>query len=354
MGGDVRKIVFWAHLSLGVAAGLPILVMAATGVLLVFEGPLVSLAEADNPRPAASDAPRLSLEALAAKAREAAPEAKLSAVTVRSGATPVVFNFGREKSLALDPRTGEVLRSGSRTRAAFKKIEGIHRWLGSRDLGQPVTAAANAAFLLLVLGGPILWWPRSRKSAIVSPNFALKGKSRDFNWHNAFGIWAAPVLLTITASGVLMSYDGATAFLYKTLGEGAPVAAPLKPAGPGPIGLDAAFTAGATLIPGWDSVALRLPGKPGEPLNVSITEPADFPPVPRSQLRLDAATGETLKWEPASAAGRGRRWRALARFLHTGEALGVPGRVAAGLASAAAVLLVWTGLALAWRRWRTR
>ena len=49
-----------------------------------------------------------------------------------------------------------------------------------------------------------------------------------------------------------------------------------------------------------------------------------------------------------------RRW---VRFLHTGEALGLPGQTLAGLASAAAALLVWTGLSLALRRfmrWRVR
>ena len=42
-----------------------------------------------------------------------------------------------------------------------------------------------------------------------------------------------------------------------------------------------------------------------------------------------------------------RRW---VRFLHTGEALGLAGQTLAGLASAAAALLVWTGLSLALRR----
>jgi uncharacterized iron-regulated membrane protein len=38
------------------------------------------------------------------------------------------------------------------------------------------------------------------------------------------------------------------------------------------------------------------------------------------------------------------------RFLHTGEALGAGGQLAAGLASLGAAVLVWTGLALALRR----
>jgi len=38
------------------------------------------------------------------------------------------------------------------------------------------------------------------------------------------------------------------------------------------------------------------------------------------------------------------------RFLHTGEVLGLAGQALAGLASLAGCLLVWSRLALAWRR----
>ncbi|MSR11799.1 MAG: PepSY domain-containing protein, partial [Gammaproteobacteria bacterium] len=48
----------------------------------------------------------------------------------------------------------------------------------------------------------------------------------------------------------------------------------------------------------------------------------------------------------------GRQARAWVRFLHTGEALGGIGQTLAGIASLAAVLMVWTGLALSWRRLR--
>ena len=45
------------------------------------------------------------------------------------------------------------------------------------------------------------------------------------------------------------------------------------------------------------------------------------------------------------------------RFAHTGEVLGIPGQTIAGLVSAGGAVLVWTGMALAWRRlrsWRKR
>ena len=48
----------------------------------------------------------------------------------------------------------------------------------------------------------------------------------------------------------------------------------------------------------------------------------------------------------------GRRARSILRFAHTGEVAGIVGQTVAGLVSAGAVVLVWTGFALAWRRFR--
>ena len=71
----LRKIIFWLHLTAGVVAGTVILVMSVTGVLLAFERQIVAFAERDTltVTPPASDAPRLSLDILVAKARETVP-----------------------------------------------------------------------------------------------------------------------------------------------------------------------------------------------------------------------------------------------------------------------------------------
>ena len=47
-GSLFRKILFWAHLSCGVAAGLIILLMSATGVLLTYERQMLDSAARGN------------------------------------------------------------------------------------------------------------------------------------------------------------------------------------------------------------------------------------------------------------------------------------------------------------------
>ncbi len=49
---------------------------------------------------------------------------------------------------------------------------------------------------------------------------------------------------------------------------------------------------------------------------------------------------------------QGLRARIWLRFVHTGEYYGLAGQTIAGIASAAGVILMWTGVALAYRRFR--
>jgi uncharacterized iron-regulated membrane protein len=89
-----------------------------------------------------------------------------------------------------------------------------------------------------------------------------------------------------------------------------------------------------------------------------MTDSRSWNAFARSQLSLDAASGEAVRWEPYDGTARGQKWRGWVRFGHTGELGGVIGQTLAGVASFGGVVLVWTGLALAlrrlvgWRMWR--
>lgn len=76
-------------------------------------------------------------------------------------------------------------------------------------------------------------------------------------------------------------------------------------------------------------------------------------PQLRSTLTLDRKTTDVIAYEAFADLTLGRRIRNVMRFAHTGEVLGIPGQTVAGLASAGGVVLVCTGVMLAWRRFRT-
>jgi uncharacterized iron-regulated membrane protein len=332
-----------------------ILVMCVTGVLLSFERQIVAWADGHRlTRP--DGARRLGPEALLARVREARPDARFSTLTLRADpAAPAALGQGREGTLFVDPYSGRVLGAGSRrVRAFFRAVTDWHRFLGAsgdrRSLGKAVTGACNVAFLFLVTSGFYLWWPRQWSSQALAGvtrfRRGLRGKARDFNWHNVAGVWSALPLFVIVASAVSISYPAASRrppAPAGTRGGGAPRLE----------GLDAAWTRAEEQVPGWQAITLRLPASPGDPATFTIdASKGAARPDRRAQLVLDTATGAVVRWEPYASQDRSRKVRSWMRWLHTGEAGGWIGQAAAGLASAGGALLVWTGLSLAWRRGR--
>jgi uncharacterized iron-regulated membrane protein len=87
-----------------------------------------------------------------------------------------------------------------------------------------------------------------------------------------------------------------------------------------------------------------------QPLTVTIREPGAWPRTATTTLTLNPFTGEVLKREGFADFSTGRQLRTWTRFLHTGQALGWPGQLVAGLACLGGCFLVYTGFALSWRR----
>jgi uncharacterized iron-regulated membrane protein len=91
-----------------------------------------------------------------------------------------------------------------------------------------VTGACNAAFFVLAITGLYLWWPRQWTIRHIAPVLVirrgLRGKARDFNWHHAIGFWCAPVLIVLTASGMVISYAWAGNLVYTLTGSPRPAA----------------------------------------------------------------------------------------------------------------------------------
>ena len=114
--------------------------------------------------------------------------------------------------------------------------------------------------------------------------------------------------------------------------------------------LDALFAAAVQQAPHWRRINMRLPQRGAAQMTVMIEEATSLHPYPRSTLTLDATTAAVAKWEPFAGYNLGRTIRSWVRPVHTGEAGGLIGQIIAALASAGGAVLVYTGLALAWRR----
>jgi len=383
-----RKALFWLHLTVGVIAGLVILIMSATGVLLTYERQITYWADTRNYHvtPPSPEATRLSVETLLARANEAYPGVAITTITLRAGSTePVAVGLagnpgsgpGGGRAVFIDPYTGAALGEGSKgVRDFFHVVTDWHRWLGAsgacRNTARAVTGACNLGFLFIVSSGIYLWWPRKRNwpqfKNILWFKRGLPGKARDFNWHNVIGFWSFTPLFIVVLSAVVISYQWAGALVYRAVGENPPqqrgLGQPPGNAGPQRAGteprdtappldnLDGMWARAAQQVPGWRSVSLRMPASPDAPLTFTIDQGDGGQPHKRAQLTLDRKTGEVTRWEPFSSYTTGRKLRSILRFAHTGEVAGVVGQTIAGLASLGGAFLVWTGISLALRRLR--
>ncbi len=386
----LRKAVFWIHLSCGVVAGLVIGMMSVTGVMLAFERQIVAWAD-DAPRAApASARARLPIgEALRAVARSH-PDFSPTAVTLsRDPLAPLVVAAGRNRSLFVNPYTGDVAEpAGRRWRALFEAVEGWHRWLNvageHRAIARAITDGCNLAFLFLVLSGMYLWLPRvwawaAIKTRLLFNAQAVSARARDFNWHHVFGIWSALPLAIVVASAVVMSYPWANALVYRAFGEQPPVRGGPGDGGNASRGNGAARAAGslprgdATPADGstpsaglsydelfaraeaeardWSTLTLTLPGgADADTVRFGVDRGNGGQPQLRDGLVLDVSSGAVRARQPFASQSPGQRTRSWIRFLHTGEALGTFGQIVASAASAASLAMIWTGVALAYRR----
>jgi uncharacterized iron-regulated membrane protein len=116
------------------------------------------------------------------------------------------------------------------------------------------------------------------------------------------------------------------------------------------VALDGLIARASEHRPAWRTIALRLPLPPQGPVPLTVDEGDGGQPQKRGTLTFDPTTGNIIKWESQAGATAGRRARSWLRFAHTGEVYGLAGQTVAGLASLGGMLLVWTGLALAVRR----
>ncbi|MES2597755.1 MAG: PepSY-associated TM helix domain-containing protein [Verrucomicrobiota bacterium] len=406
-----HRLIFWSHLIAGLLVGVIILSMAVSGLLIAYETQLMDWASRDLRVAVPADGSRLGIEALVAKAR--AENLSPSGVTWKADpALPVTLSIGREGTYYFNPYTGQNLGSGAENwHHFFHAATDWHRFLTQtgleRPVGKAITGAGTLLFGFLLVSGIYLWWPRHWRAANLKAallfNRKLKGRARDWNWHNVIGFWSSFPMLLIILTGLIMSYSWANTLLFKMTGNepppprsGPPGAMAGGPGGPGggggegrrgpgggegerrregggpgmggapggerpagpPVsveGLDSLLAQVQERHPGWLSISLRMPQAPGGAFPLMLDKGGRGQPHLRTMLNLDLAKKE-IQPSPDNfeQLNLGRRLRMYARFLHTGELFGFLGQTLAVLCTLSAILLVWTGFALAFRRFFKR
>lgn len=367
-----RKILFWLHLISGVVAGIVIFIMCVTGALLSFEKNITEYAEREARYVSVpQDALRLPVAVVINKVRAARPDAKISGITqLNEPNAALQFALGRDGQIFANPYTGEISGESSKGwHGFFGIVEDLHRWIafpgGGRPVGKAITGVSNLMFLFLAVSGIYIWFPRrwswKHFRAAMVFRWKVKGKARDFNWHTTLGFWTSLVLIVLTVTAAVISYQWAGNLLYTLTGNEIPPSQqrPGPPNAPGqaaeppfvvPENLDQMWKQ-AVAQPNWKSVSLRLP-LTNDAAVFTIDEGIYWNIFGRSTLTISAKTAEVSKWESYGEQNSARQLRSWFRFTHTGESGGFIGQLVGFLACLGGAVLTYTGFALAWRRFR--
>jgi len=375
-----RTALFWLHLLSGVTAGVVILIMSATGVILALKPQIQEWIEREVRYVTPPGTPRLGTLQLLAAVKEARSDASPQSLAIsREPSAAAAVNLGAGEGIVyVNPYTGGILGTDSaRTTAFFQSMTSWHRYLGAtgedRASGRSATGISNLAFLVLAMTGLFIWWPKQFSLQHFKPIVWFRrtstGRARDFNWHNTIGFWCLIPIVIMTISGAVISYPWVSDLVYRLTGSPIPTRGG-APAGTTPanaanrrggaersaggpvsaVDLDQIWARAERQVPTWSLLSMRLPNREGGPVTFTITDGANWNEFARSNLTLNSLTGEVVQWQPYEGSNLGQKVRGWLRFAHTGELGGVPGQIIAGIGCLGGVFLVCTGLSLATRR----
>lgn len=178
----MRKLFRQLHLWLSVPFGVVVTLVCFSGAMLVFEDEVVRLSHRELFHTEPVGRPVVTLDEVARRVAATLPEGtRVTGVTVEAdpGRTWRV-NLSRPKHAwaAVNPYTGEVVGRYERP-PFFTAMFRLHRWLlDSRPSGDGVfwgkqlVGVSTLLFVVALLTGVPLWWPRTRRALRRGLSFA--------------------------------------------------------------------------------------------------------------------------------------------------------------------------------------
>lgn len=357
----VRPALLAAHRWIGVGLGLLIILQGLTGAVTAFRRELDRLVD-----PAAfvvaPGHPKAPLAAVVQAARAAAPGARLDRIDYPDqpdDAYLAHLEGPRGAMLAtLDPASAKVLRVGGLAAWPVELIYHLHYSFAAGETGERVIGAAGLGVFFMALTGPLVWWPgrgRLRQALSVTTTAGPWRAARDL--HRLVGVCACLLLGVIAFTGVNMAWKP---WIRPLVAAVAPLRPPIaaKPDLPrckAPRPLDAAVAAAQAREGGESLRNLRFQGRSGRLVAVYLASRQARRPQAVDQVRVDACSSQILDVREAAGETAGDGFYAWLLPIHSGQWLGLVGRL---LDAAAALALAGLGVAGYWlwitRRRRTR
>lgn len=376
MNKTFRKACAKFHLWLGLLSGIVVFIVCITGCMYAFKDEIT-----DATQPWRFVAP---LE------KEFLPPSRLLAIadSVMGGASATAITYGERSDAAwvdyyqpeagmstvfINPYSGQVLKSVVNHNGDFdffRLVLSGHRtlWL-PREIGSPIVGYSVLIFLITLITGVILWWPRSWTRKALVQRLTLKRPftfSRlNFDLHNVAGFYAALVLAVLCFTGLIFSLNWFSRGVYSITSGGEelkpyvlPVSDTLQVVNRVTNPLDRLYTQLRLEEPAAKTFYFALPGQADGVYRVSVvhkrgsyyrTDNLFFDRY--TLVSLKGAGPYAGKYTEASPADKFRRMNL---EIHDGRIWGLPGKIIMFLASLTGASLPVTGFIIWYRKRRKR
>ncbi|HEX7014162.1 MAG TPA: PepSY-associated TM helix domain-containing protein [Cyclobacteriaceae bacterium] len=362
----IRKAVAKIHLWLGLASGPVVFVVAVTGCLYAFQKEIQ-----DWTQPfrfvERQIGPFLPPSVLKAVAEKELPDRHVHAVQYLGpdrAAQVIFYNTDPEYYylVYVNPYTGDVLAVKDMARDFFAIVLDGHFYLWlPPGIGQPVVASATLVFVVMLISGLVLWWPRKPKQ--VRQRFAIrwnaKWKRVNYDLHNVVGFYAWAVAILLASTGLVWGFQWWANGWYRVAGgekslvysEPASDTTQVYPSDAAAI--DKVFAVMQQQYPDARSIEVHIPVTAVSPISANANPDEEtywkldyryFDQYTLEELSINHVYG---RYDDATAADK------LVRMnydVHTGAILGLPGKFLVFFASLLCASLPVTGFVIWWGR----
>lgn len=366
-----KQTILWLHRWLGLIAGLVVLILSVTGCLYVFHEEINGLRFSDmyHVEPSSSGE-TLPLSELKNRAQEELDGASIYRIVThkdpRKAWEFVVYRtnpdaytyFGsieEYRTAYLNPYTGEVTGLLNNEYEFFTVVMYLH-WslLLSTPIGQPIVGWSTVVFVLLLISGLILWWPRRWTQRFVDMSFKVKWRlgwrRLNYDLHNVVGFYTTLLALVLALTGMVWSFGWFESAVYAAGAGTTDRPAPLvstsdtTAAGSTERALNAALVHAWDRVPEAQRVSVSPPGQGSESGVIRVSAySGEETYYRRDELVYDRYSAELLDRKDYEDMNGGEKLLAMNYDIHVGSIGGLPGKILAFLVSLVCASLPITG-----------
>lgn len=223
---NLKQFIVKTHLTLGLISGIIVFIVAITGALYAFKAEIESFTTSYKYVEEQPDKEFILPTVAKQIAAPIFPGKEIHGLVYgeRNRAIEVVF-YEMEplyyRAVFLNPYDGEIIKVKNYRRGFFHFVLSGHfnLWLPYK-IGTPIISSAILIFVVMLITGLILWWPK-RKSRFSQSLFIKKnskGKYKLFDLHSVFGFYSNLILLVLAITGLVWGFEWFSKGVYTITG----------------------------------------------------------------------------------------------------------------------------------------